>query len=54
MISPLKQSFKVLAFHSNLDTTQKSKTLIRKLLNNEELSFFDKTFNLLNQSETIG
>ena len=53
-INPMKQSFKVLAFHTNVDTTQKSKTLIRKLLNNEELSFFEKTFNLLNQSEAIG
>src|SRR3989338_7597920 len=41
-INPMKQSFKVLAFHTNVDTTQKSKTLIRKLLNNEELSFFEK------------
>ncbi|MBI2653634.1 hypothetical protein HYX02_02370 [Candidatus Woesearchaeota archaeon] len=53
-INPLKQSFRVLAFHSNLDTTQKSKTLIRKLLNNEDLSFFEKTFNLLNQSDIVG
>ena len=47
-----KQSFKVLAFHSNLDTRTISKTLIRKLLNNEELTFFEKTFNLLNESKT--
>jgi len=53
-IDPIKQSFKVLAFHSNLDTIQKSKTLIRKLLNNEELSFFENTFNLINQSSVIG
>ena len=53
-INPIKQSFKVLALHSNLDTTQKSKTLIRKLLNNEDLSFFEKAFNLINQSSVVG
>ncbi len=48
----VKQSFKVLAFHSNLDTRTITKTLIRRLINNEELTFFERTFNLLNESKT--
>lgn len=51
-IKSIKQSFKVLAFHSNLDTRTISKTLIRRLINNEELTFFERTFNLLNESKT--
>jgi len=52
-IKPIKQSFKVFAFHSNLDTRSISKTLIRRLINNEDLTFFERTFHLLNESNVI-
>ncbi len=45
-----KWHFRILATHKTLADRTKTKTLIKKTLNNESLSFFETTFLLINQS----
>ena len=45
-----KKHFSVFALHNNLDTDQRTKSIIDKLLNKQQLSFYEKTINLINQS----
>ncbi len=52
-IKPSKQNLKVFAVHSNLDSRSISKTLIKKVISNQELNLFERAFNLLNESSKI-
>ncbi|MBI2558136.1 alpha/beta hydrolase [Candidatus Woesearchaeota archaeon] len=45
-----KKHFNIFAIHSSLDTKDRTKSIIRKSINKEKLSFYEKTINLLNES----
>lgn len=45
-----KKHFSIFALHNNLDTSQRTKSIINKLLNKQQLSFYERTINLINQS----
>lgn len=45
-----KKYFNVFASHPTLDTKDKTKSIIQKLLNKQPLSFYEKTINLINQT----
>ena len=46
----LKQHFDVFAIHSGLDNNNRAKSIIKKSINKQELSFYEKAINLINQS----
>lgn len=45
-----KKHFNVFAIHSSLDEKDRTKSIIKKSLNKEKLSLYEKTINLLNES----
>ena len=45
-----KKHFDIFALHSTLDGKDRTKSIIRKSLNTQGLSFYEKTINLINQS----
>ncbi|MBI2134603.1 alpha/beta hydrolase [Candidatus Woesearchaeota archaeon] len=45
-----KKHFDIFALHTTLDGKDRTKSIIKKSLNNQELSFYEKTLNLINQS----
>nr|MBI4156891.1 alpha/beta hydrolase [Candidatus Woesearchaeota archaeon] len=45
-----KNHFNIFASHIGLDDKERTKSIIRKTLNKEKLSFYERTINLINQS----
>ena len=45
-----KKRFDVFAIHLTLDGSFRAKSIITKTLNKQELSFYEKSINLINQS----
>ena len=45
-----KRHFNIFAIHSSLDEKDRTKSIIKKSLNKEKLSLYEKTINLLNES----
>ena len=45
-----KKRFDIFAVHTTLDVKEKTKTIIKKLINKQDLSFYERTINLINQS----
>ena len=45
-----KKRFDIFAVHTGLDTKDRTKSIVRKSVNKEQLSFYEKTINLINQS----
>jgi len=45
-----KKYFDIFALHSTLDEKDRTKSIIRKSLNKQDLSFYERTINLINQS----
>ena len=45
-----RKLFDIFALHSTLDGKDRTKSIIRKSLNKRELSFYENTINLINQS----
>jgi len=49
----LKQHFNVFALHTGLDDNNRAKSIIKKSINKQELGFYEKTINLINQTNII-
>jgi hypothetical protein len=45
-----KKRFDIFAVHTTLDVKDRTKSIIKKLINKQELSFYERNVNLINQS----
>ena len=45
-----KKHFSIFALHNLLDTNKKTKSIINKLVNKQELNFYERNINLINES----
>ena len=45
-----KKYFDVFALHTGLDNNNRAKSIVKKSINKQELSFYEKTVNLINKS----
>lgn len=47
----LKQHFDIFALHTGLDDNNRANSIIKKSINKQDLSFYEKTINLINKSQ---
>ncbi len=45
-----KKRFDIFAVHTTLDVKERTKTIIKKLINKQDFGFYERTINLINQS----
>ena len=46
-----KKRFDIFAVHTGLDAKDRTKSIVKKSVNKEQLSFYERIINLINQSE---